>query len=923
MAIINDPDQLDRFQVAVDPLYKTISLRGSGTFRVQASTGSGTAEGDFIDSTENFVTASVAANDILAVVSDEASNGGVIGHYKITAVEGTSGVVLDRAITQTGGSGISYQIYSTGVRDVVPPSLADGVTMQALYSFLKEEWRVNSLSASGEDLIKYTFPMVSITSEQFEIGGVSNSNWEFSNDTGDGPLAAESSRNLIRTGGWASINNSGQIIENYPSVVTLGSLESDSQVYYQLTSATTDPENFVLTGPVNQSIRTLETIGDTSVDGNKVPASGYNGAIEFVSSPASIRAANGTDLYALGFTSGELIQVRQSASNNGFFTIQASGGDLGVSGVFVTEAVTAESDTAGLLSPILDNRDYLVLRVRTKGKTYAQSEIADIGVTQVNTIVNRFPLAEADDPAITLTDGQLGGDGTDATDEVQVVETFNTASDGQIGSTLTDGSFTFTSAGGGFLGGDSAFFANNVLQPGDSIEIENSGFMEVKSVDSDTELTVFFEPTGITGGGAADFQGGGNTVTFTTKTATLDSGSVAGTFAFTAGGGQATLTDAARAFNANGGLGARTISSGDVLQVTTTDGDTDAIGYYLVESLTGSTILNVSARDLVGTTTIAGDTVGYRVLDDGMFLQYKKTDGTAISGIDTFSGATITDASIAGGATGDFQVGGTAVVSGTTNNDGTYIITDVTSTTITVINTDGTSPTFNGADDGTGVLTPSYGHLRDIGGVTYSYNWRLFGNNGSLAQCFQFLQRELRRATDIDGSDTTSRGDITDLLMTFAAPNGTTLNLIIDDVDPAEKNNLTQQDSTANNRNFPFLVTLRIALNSNITNASTNKVVVFFSDNDGTPGNGDEFGTAGATIVQDENSANMVAEDQAVSPKDFVYNYTGEGDIDRAITVVCITDDTGQYVQAESTLTRDNIVNVSLVAGLERNYSNP
>ena len=37
----------------------------------------------------------------------------------------------------------------------------DCVTMQALYSFLKEEWK------SDGNLIPYPFPMVSITPEQF------------------------------------------------------------------------------------------------------------------------------------------------------------------------------------------------------------------------------------------------------------------------------------------------------------------------------------------------------------------------------------------------------------------------------------------------------------------------------------------------------------------------------------------------------------------------------------------------------------------------------------------------------------------------------------------------------------------------------------------------------------------------------------
>ena len=39
----------------------------------------------------------------------------------------------------------------------------DGVTLQALYSFLKNRWRLDA------DLIKYPFPMVAVTVEQFEI----------------------------------------------------------------------------------------------------------------------------------------------------------------------------------------------------------------------------------------------------------------------------------------------------------------------------------------------------------------------------------------------------------------------------------------------------------------------------------------------------------------------------------------------------------------------------------------------------------------------------------------------------------------------------------------------------------------------------------------------------------------------------------
>jgi hypothetical protein len=918
MSIITDPDFLDRFQVIFDPVYKSISIRGSGTNRYFSSTGSGTAQGDFRDNIANSG-ASVTAGDILAVVNDPANNKGVIGHYKIAQVVGVSGYILDRSITQTASNNISYRIFSQGPKDTLAPSVADGVNMQALYSFTKEEWRNNSLTdgvnTSGEDLIKFTFPFVSITSEQFEVGGVNNDNWDFADDTGDGQLANESTRNLIRTGGWASINRSGEIIENYPSIVTLGSLDSDAQVYYQLTSATTTPIDFVLPGVVNQSIRTLETIGGVTATGDKKPVNGVNGSVQFIAATNEINP--GVDLFALGFTSGELIQVRQSSNNNnGLFRIASSG--AGATSVRVTGGTLTNTTETVLLSPLEDNRDYLVLRVRKKGKSYAQSEIADIGVSQVNTIVNRFPLAHVDDPAISLSDGQLAGDDTVATLAIKSVEQYNTASDGVTGAALVSGNlFTFTSAG--------AAFNLGILQPGDSIVIPTSGFFEIASIDSATSLAVFNEPTGI-------YQGGGTSLAYTTYTSVIDSGrtgSVAGTFAWTAGTNTATLTDATRAFTTDGGLGQRAVTSGDILEVYASAGDQNAIGYYQIYSA-APTVLTVLGKDLLGGASISS-TVSYRVKDNGMYLQYKESISTPVAAASFDFGASAGGANKINRDAGDwladdYYVGGLITVAGATNtaNNGTYIITAATSTVLDVVRVDGSAVTFvDTSNDVTANFTGTYGFIRVLNNVSYSFNWRLFGNNGTLSECFQFLQRELRRTTDIDGASTTSRGDITDLLMTYIAPNATALNLFIDSVNNAELNNLTSRDSTGNNRNFPFLVTLRITSNANITNAASKKIVVFFSDSDGVANNNDEFGTPGATIVQDSSSSPMTRSDAGVtSTIDFTYDYTAGGGVDRDITVVCITTDTGQYVSTTSSLVEENIVTVSLVAGLERNYDN-
>lgn len=121
----------------------------------------------------------------------------------------------------------------------------DGVTLKALYSFLKEEWKNDS------NLIKFPFPMGPITDEQFEfING-----WDFLNDT---------ARNLIRNAGWAVVNTSGVVTGMWAGVITLGSLESDDQVYYQQTAGGA-ATNIVLTGPVNQAV---QVYSDPNGDGS-------------------------------------------------------------------------------------------------------------------------------------------------------------------------------------------------------------------------------------------------------------------------------------------------------------------------------------------------------------------------------------------------------------------------------------------------------------------------------------------------------------------------------------------------------------------------------------------------------------------------------------------------------------------------------
>ena len=109
----------------------------------------------------------------------------------------------------------------------------DGVTLQALYSFCKEEWKTDSA------LIKHPFPFVPITNEAFEI----IEGWDFKDAT---------TKNLIRTGGWSRVDTNGVTQEMYAGIVTLGSLETGTQVYFAQSAGT--PTDVELTGAVNQAV---------------------------------------------------------------------------------------------------------------------------------------------------------------------------------------------------------------------------------------------------------------------------------------------------------------------------------------------------------------------------------------------------------------------------------------------------------------------------------------------------------------------------------------------------------------------------------------------------------------------------------------------------------------------------------------------
>lgn len=118
----------------------------------------------------------------------------------------------------------------------------DGVTLQALYSKLVDLWATSTYQDSP-------FPMYAIDalSGQFQIGtdGATFSGWTFLND---------STRNMLRDGGWSEFDASGGLLQQYSGFIGLGGINLGAQPYYQITSVAA-PTNFPFDDQFNVGVK--------------------------------------------------------------------------------------------------------------------------------------------------------------------------------------------------------------------------------------------------------------------------------------------------------------------------------------------------------------------------------------------------------------------------------------------------------------------------------------------------------------------------------------------------------------------------------------------------------------------------------------------------------------------------------------------
>ena len=398
MTLITDPDSLSQGALtAVADLRFGVDTTASGRTISLDSVGSNlptVADNDYIhvrganDSENNGLYIVNDATPVAtAIVVDKVSGNNPVN---ATAADNVNGVVYGNTTTK-----VSVAIIPD-TKEVYLPEQgnldADGVTLQALYSFLKEEWK------DDNDLIAYPFPMVAITPEQFEFV----EDWVPADSALDTPNIR--SKKVIRTGGWSEIDSTDELLAQYAGIITLGSFEDDTAdtAYYQFgTDATVDNSvNFTFAGPVNEAVQTYNNIGNpdtwTLVDGGGGNDTATRATGSFI-----------TD----GFKVGGQVTITNATTpaNNGTYTL------LDVAALTLTVATaswnTAGADTAALVS--VDNRNAMDVFIRVRdadpnGKLYDFSDLTAIGLSTLTNKAERFPLANATDLKIAETDANIG-----------------------------------------------------------------------------------------------------------------------------------------------------------------------------------------------------------------------------------------------------------------------------------------------------------------------------------------------------------------------------------------------------------------------------------------------------------------------------------------------------------------------------------
>ena len=224
---------------------------------------------------------------------------------------------------------------------------------------------------------------------------------------------------------------------------------------------------------------------------------------------------------------------------------------------------------------------------------------------------------------------------------------------------------------------------------------------------------------------------------------------------------------------------------------------------------------------------------------------------------------------------------------------------------------------------------------RNIGGSNYNFGIVINGNNGTAEEIYEFVQYELRQASDIDAGVGSETGTISEAQLQFVGDTLQTLltsdgGVYIDNFLPADTNRIEFIDNTGATRTFPFVAAGSLNFNDNLQNDASAKYWMFYTNDDAGDNTGRDFGTTSAMLVDNNAGADFTGLVGGNASIGFDFDYDGNvqrgaasAGTDVPITLVASGLGSAQYVKASGTLLRSNANNFSLVSSLERNYTNP
>lgn len=405
MPLITDPDSLSQGTLTnVADLAFTASA-GNATTLTGATTLPALADDEWFE----IRGAAIPGNDGLYRVNDVAPSTSVIDVEKFTGPDPTDDTSESTDILGTTGASteksVMFDTAGLKVYLLEQGNLgADGATMLAIHSFMKEEWKAtdNFLMSRAD------FPMVGISfaAGQWQIGTDPSGNfsgWNFADD-----IVAETqrTRKLIRNAGWDALDSDGNIIEKFFNVTTLpttGAFEDVlDQAYYWFGTDNTDTGaavDYEFPGEVNEPVQYFEEVtGPDAVTG--FDFTGTN----------TITRNDGGSWVTDGYQIGAQITIRdaKTGANNGTWgPITAVGGvdgDLVISGTQLTND-TLDTTMVGAV----DNSNVFTTALRIRdadpnGKTFGEANLAAGGETEITSKIIKLGLANSADLNITELD---------------------------------------------------------------------------------------------------------------------------------------------------------------------------------------------------------------------------------------------------------------------------------------------------------------------------------------------------------------------------------------------------------------------------------------------------------------------------------------------------------------------------------------